>query len=107
MKYLVLTAFVLVASSLAGMPAAFALSSQAGNGVPGVFANLADPDEQYPPFLKGAGAHSSSSPSDSLDADHDGQGFISKDVVQQSVARGSGSYLPPDAEDAPNSTLPR
>jgi len=107
MRYFALTAFVLLLSLVAGVPAAFALSSQAGNGVPGAFANLADPDEQYPPFLKGAGGHPSSSASDSLDADHSGQGFISKDVVQQSVARGSGSYLAPDTDTQNSSALPR
>jgi hypothetical protein len=98
MKNVSLMVAVLLASSLAGAGAAFALSSQAGNSMSGNFANIADPDEQLPPLLGGTGNRGSSSPSDNLDSGNEGQGFVNKDIVEQMKARGNGSYLPPDSD---------
>jgi hypothetical protein len=96
MKRLILVSILFLTSSFAGGSTAWALSAQSGNAVRGTFVNVADPDEQAPPFLKIPGDQGSSS--DSLGENNTGQGFVNKDVVRQNIARGSGSYLPPDQE---------
>ena len=72
--------------------AAFALSSQSGDQVQGSFSSLADPDDQNPVGLP------SGDRANAFEGDPLGQGFINLDRVNQSKARGNGSYLPPDTE---------
>ncbi len=95
-----MTRFVLAVATVVTLlilaPRAFALSTESGNGVSGAFAGVTDPDEKTPPFVVKSG--SGAAYAASQDSASDGQGFVSKDVVQQSVARGSGSYLPPESQ---------
>jgi hypothetical protein len=87
-----LLALALAIVTLLSNGGAFAMSSQSGNSIPSAFINLADPDDQAPSILK---PHSSAA-TDNFDDAPDGQGFINRDVVEQSKARGNGSFLPSD-----------